>query len=150
VLVAAVPGEGGSGRLLPLDDGGRPAGPAATVLSLASAVASWESSAKPRWVWPSTLAIYPPLLAAGVRVERCHDVELTEALLLGSAGSWGEPRSVGAALARLRGTPVPPDPPPVAASPPGGGQGTLFAAPATAPSVTLDDQIGRASCRERV
>nr|WP_239091019.1 bifunctional 3'-5' exonuclease/DNA polymerase [Asanoa iriomotensis] len=140
-MVAAVPGEGGSGRLLPLDDGGRPAGPAATVSSLAAAVASWESSARPRWVWPSTLAVYPSLLAAGVRVERCHDVELTEALLLGSAGSWGAPRSVAAALARLRGTPVPPDPLPLAAAPPGGGQGELFAAPAVGPSVELDDLV---------
>jgi len=141
VLIAAVPGEGGSGRLLPLDDGGRPTGPAVTAPSLAAAVAAHEAASRPRWVWPSTLAIYPGLLAAGTRVERCHDVELTEALLLGSAGSWGAPRSVAASLARLRGTVVPPDPPPVAASPPGGGQGTLFAAPASAPAVTLDDLV---------
>ncbi|HEV7707351.1 MAG TPA: bifunctional 3'-5' exonuclease/DNA polymerase [Asanoa sp.] len=141
VLVAAVPGEGGSGRLLPLDDGGRPAGAAATVPSLAAAVASWEAARKPRWIWPSTMAVYPPLLAAGVRVERCHDVELTEALLLGSAGTWGAPRSVAAALARLRGTPVPPDPPPVTAEPPGGGQDALFAAPAATPAVTLEDLL---------
>ncbi|MDG4826706.1 bifunctional 3'-5' exonuclease/DNA polymerase [Asanoa sp. WMMD1127] len=138
-MVAAVPGEGGSGRLLPLDDGGRPAGPAATVPSLAAAVASVEAASRPRWVWPSTSALYPSLLAAGVRVERCHDVELTEALLLGSAGSWGSPRSVAAALARLRGGPVPPDPPPLAASPPGDGQAALFAA--VPPAVSLDDLV---------
>ncbi|GIF67720.1 DNA polymerase I [Asanoa ishikariensis] len=141
MLVAAVPGEGGSGRLLPLDDGGRPTGPAVSAPSLATAVASWESSARPRWIWPSTPALYPRLLAAGVRVERCHDVELTEALLLGSAGAWGAPRSVGAALARLRGTPVPPDPPAVAASPPGDAQGSLFEAPQAAPPVSLEDLL---------
>ncbi|MCO5970490.1 bifunctional 3'-5' exonuclease/DNA polymerase [Actinoallomurus soli] len=63
-----------------------------------------------RWVWPSTAGLYPRLLRAGVRVARCHDLELTETLLLGHAGRFGEPRSVAAALARLRGDPVPEDP----------------------------------------
>ena len=81
-------------------------------------------------MWASTAAVYPALLRAGVRVERCHDVELTEALLLGSAGRWGEPRRLPAAWARLTGAPVPPDPPPVAAAPPGHGQDALFDAPA--------------------
>jgi DNA polymerase I len=79
-----------------------------------------------RRVWGSTATAYPPLLRAGVRVERCHDVELTEALLLGYAGRWGEPRSLGAAWARLTGTPVPADPLPRAATPPGDGQASLF------------------------
>nr|WP_239126608.1 bifunctional 3'-5' exonuclease/DNA polymerase [Asanoa siamensis] len=126
---------------MPLDDRGRPAGAAATVPSLASAVASLEASDSPRWVWPATSAVYPGLLRSGVRVARCHDVELTEALLLGSAGSWGAPRSPAAALARLRGTPVPPDPPPAAATPPGGGQGELFAAPSASSSVGLEDLV---------
>jgi len=139
VIVAAVPGEGGSGRLVPLDDGGRPAGAAVAVTSLAEAVAERERADRPRWVWPSTLAVYPALLRAGVRVDRCHDVELTEALLLGAAGSWGAPRSVPAALARLRRLPVPPDPPPLAALPPGGGQGALFEP--SAPVVSLDDLV---------
>lgn len=64
-----------------------------------------------RWVWRSTPEIYPRLLAAGVRVERCYDIEDAETLLLGHAGRSGEPRSAAAALARLRGGPVPPDPP---------------------------------------
>ena len=79
-----------------------------------------------RRVWGSTATAYPPLLREGVRVERCHDVELTEALLLGYDGRWGEPRSLAAADARLSGSPVPPDPPPRIAAPPGGGQGSLF------------------------
>ncbi|MEV5748891.1 bifunctional 3'-5' exonuclease/DNA polymerase [Actinoallomurus sp. NPDC052308] len=63
-----------------------------------------------RWVWSSTADLYPRLLSAGVRVARCHDLELTETLLLGHAGRFGEPRSVAAALARLHGRPVPDDP----------------------------------------
>jgi DNA polymerase-1 len=38
---------------------------------------------RPRWVWASTAAVYPLLLRAGVRIERCHDVAHTEALLSG-------------------------------------------------------------------
>jgi DNA polymerase-1 len=30
----------------------------------------------PRWVWDDTARWYPSLLAAGVRVERCHDLRL--------------------------------------------------------------------------
>ena len=36
----------------------------------------------PRWVWDDTARWYPPLLAAGVRVERCHDLRLGHRLLL--------------------------------------------------------------------
>jgi DNA polymerase-1 len=35
----------------------------------------------PRWVWDDTVRWYPPLLAAGVRVERCHDLRLSHHLL---------------------------------------------------------------------
>ncbi|MCW2792023.1 MAG: polymerase family protein [Nocardioides sp.] len=35
----------------------------------------------PRWVWDDTARWYPPLLAAGVRVERCHDLRLGHQLL---------------------------------------------------------------------
>lgn len=34
-----------------------------------------------RWVWSSTAVWYPPLLAAGVRVGRCHDLRLCRAIL---------------------------------------------------------------------
>lgn len=70
-----------------------------------------------RWVWRSTAAVYPRLLAAGTRVERCHDIEAAELLLLGHEGRSGEPRSAAAAWARLTHTPVPPDPRPRAAEP---------------------------------
>ena len=35
----------------------------------------------PRWVWDDTARWYPPLLAAGIRVERCHDLRLSHHLL---------------------------------------------------------------------
>lgn len=79
-----------------------------------------------RWLVASTARTYPALWRDGVRLDRVHDLELTEALLLGYAGRWGEPRSVAAALARLRGDPVPEDRPVRAAEPVGGGQGALF------------------------
>ncbi|WP_123602299.1 bifunctional 3'-5' exonuclease/DNA polymerase [Micromonospora sp. Llam0] len=150
VAVAAGPGGGGVRRLLHAD--GRPAGPVEAVPDLAAAVdrpppsqapaaglpPSQPPAARPvpepRWLWATTAAIYPALLRAGVRVERCHDVELTEALLLGYDGRWGEPRSLAAAYARLTGAPVPPDPPAPGAAPPGHGQTALFddvPAPAT-------------------
>ncbi|MEU7933404.1 bifunctional 3'-5' exonuclease/DNA polymerase [Micromonospora echinofusca] len=126
VLVAVVSDERGGGALQPLDAAGLPAGPVRPVADLAAAVAAFEAAERPRWVWACGATLYPALLRAGVRVERCHDVELTEALLLGHAGRWGEPRSFAAAWARLTGTPVPADPPPRPAAPPGHGQGALF------------------------
>jgi DNA polymerase I len=35
----------------------------------------------PRWVWDDTARWYPPLLAAGVRVARCHDLRLARRIL---------------------------------------------------------------------
>jgi len=80
--------------------------------SLAAAVAVRERAEHPRWVWPATDEVYPDLLAAGVVVGRCVDLALTEGILLGYDGRWGEARSLGAAWARLAGLPVPADPPP--------------------------------------
>ncbi|MGW6821841.1 bifunctional 3'-5' exonuclease/DNA polymerase [Streptomyces sp. NPDC055005] len=77
-----------------------------------------------RWVWRSTAAVYPRLLAAGVRIERCYDIENAELLLLRHEGRFGEPRSAAAAWARLEGRPAPPDPPQRAAEP--GAQDSLF------------------------
>ncbi len=90
-----------------------------------------------RWVWRSTAETAPRLLAAGVRVERCYDVEAAETLLLGHEGRYGEPRSAAAALARLRGDPVPPDPPQRAAEP--GAQSPLFEPQAV--HLPLDDLL---------
>ncbi|MFA6299220.1 MAG: bifunctional 3'-5' exonuclease/DNA polymerase, partial [Nocardioides sp.] len=43
-------------------------------------VAAREADA-PRWVWDDTARWYPPLLGAGVRVARCHDLRLGHHLL---------------------------------------------------------------------
>lgn len=99
----------GGGRLRPLADDGAPAAPVEEVADLPAAVAAHEREDHPRWVWAATARLYPRLLNAGVRVARCHDLELVETLLLGYAGRYGEPRSVPAAWARLRGEPVPED-----------------------------------------
>ncbi|MDQ1652090.1 MAG: polymerase [Cryptosporangiaceae bacterium] len=107
----AVVGTWGGGALLrSLADDGSPSGPAEQVPDLVAAVREREARESPRWVWASTSEVYPGLLGAGVRVARCHDLALVEALLLGHDGRWGEPRSVAAAWARLRGEPVPADP----------------------------------------
>jgi DNA polymerase-1 len=123
VLVAVVPGEAGGARVRPLTEGGEPAGPVADVPDLGAAVRADPAA---RWLWPSTGQVYPGLLRAGVHVARCHDLELTEALLLGAEGRWGEPRALAAAWARLSGAPVPPDPVARPAVPPGEAQAALF------------------------
>ncbi|MEU5724889.1 bifunctional 3'-5' exonuclease/DNA polymerase [Micromonospora sp. NPDC047738] len=138
VLVALMSDERGGGVLQPLDPAGRPAGPAEPVADLAAAVAAREAADRPRWVWATGASLYPALLRAGVRLDRCHDVELTESLLLGYAGRWGEPRSLAAAWARLTGAPVPPDPAPRPAEPPGHGQGALFDPPSGPPGPGIE------------
>src|SRR5262245_47192504 len=108
-MVAAVPGAGQRGVLVQLTDHRNAATPV-EVTDLFDSVAERERLHRPRWLWPSTAELYPRLLLAGVRVERCHDLELAEALLLGAEGHWGEPRSLISAAARADGLPVPPDP----------------------------------------
>ena len=70
---------------------------------LAVAVAERERAGDVRWVWAAAGDLYPTLLRAGVRVERCHDVALTETLLLAREGRLGEPASLAGAWARLGG-----------------------------------------------
>ncbi|MBO9555246.1 bifunctional 3'-5' exonuclease/DNA polymerase [Cellulomonas sp.] len=62
--------------------------------ALAAAVAERERD-RPRWVWDDTSRRYPPLLDAGVRVERCHDLRLCHAILRHSAYAAGTPVAVG-------------------------------------------------------
>ncbi|QEU92787.1 bifunctional 3'-5' exonuclease/DNA polymerase [Streptomyces kanamyceticus] len=119
---AIAPAEGAAAELVPLGESGLPAGPVVHEADLGEAVLKRPDVT--RWVWRSTADIYPRLLAAGARVERCYDIEAAELLLLGHEGRLGEPRSAAAALARIRDTPVPPDPPPRAAEP--GSQDSLF------------------------
>ena len=68
-----------------------------------AAVAARERAGDVRWVWAASDGIYPELLRAGVRVERCHDVALTEMLLLARDGRPWEPASLPGAWARLGG-----------------------------------------------
>ncbi|MFJ3043694.1 bifunctional 3'-5' exonuclease/DNA polymerase [Streptomyces tendae] len=114
--------EGGGVEVAALGPDGLPAGPVRREPDLAGAVRSRPEVT--RWVWRSTAEIAPRLLATGVRVERCYDMEAAETLLLGHEGRYGEPHSAAAALARLRGGPVPPDPPQRSAEP--GAQSSLF------------------------
>ncbi|GAA1592799.1 bifunctional 3'-5' exonuclease/DNA polymerase [Kribbella hippodromi] len=123
----AIAPEGGRGAVLVrLRGDGSVAGEVLHEADLVAAVASRPSVS--RWVWRSTAEVYPRLLAAGVRVERCYDIENTEGLLLGHAGRLGQPRSAAAAWARLTGAPVPADPPLRAVVP--GDQSSLFDIPA--------------------
>ncbi|WP_212735393.1 bifunctional 3'-5' exonuclease/DNA polymerase [Herbidospora galbida] len=130
--VAVSGAKDGSGELLP-------GGP---VADLAAAVAEVEAREAPRWVWADTRRVYPGLLARGVRVARCHDVALTENLLLAAEGHYGEPRSAEAAHARLHGLPVPAD----RHETPEAAQGSLFdpePAPAE-PGAALVDEVAAA------
>ncbi|MGW4955886.1 bifunctional 3'-5' exonuclease/DNA polymerase [Nonomuraea sp. NPDC004186] len=105
---------------------------------LAGAVRELEEAERPRWVWADAREVYPDLLSAGARVSRCHDVALTEGLLLAYEGRYGESRSARAAHARLHGLPVPEEQP--------NAPGTLFAPePLAAEAVAevLADQLRR-------
>ncbi|MGV9374586.1 bifunctional 3'-5' exonuclease/DNA polymerase [Nonomuraea sp. NPDC003707] len=105
---------------------------------LAGAVRELEEAERPRWVWADAREIYPDLLSAGARVSRCHDVALTEGLLLAYEGRYGESRSARAAHARLHGLPVPEEQP--------SAPGTLFAPEPLAAEVVaevLADQLRR-------
>ncbi|MEJ6489881.1 bifunctional 3'-5' exonuclease/DNA polymerase [Leucobacter sp. USCH14] len=77
---------------------------------LAAAIARREHRASPRWVWHDTAACYGPLLATGVRVERCHDLRLCHQILrhadsvgdaadLRAARRWDAPPEAEAAAA---------------------------------------------------
>ena len=90
------------------DDGAETLVPEA---QLHAALAEREAQ-HPRWVWTDTAQWYPALLAAGVRVERCHDLRLVDAILAGISGrparrDWGrDPAAVrGDALFDLEEVP---------------------------------------------
>ncbi|GAA4537999.1 bifunctional 3'-5' exonuclease/DNA polymerase [Pseudonocardia xishanensis] len=90
----------------------------------------------PRWVWRHHRT-YRSLLAAGVRIGRAHDVELVEGLLVGVDGAFGAPHGVAAAVARLRGEPVEPDPAPEEEDE----RLTLFGRAAPDPAAVLADVV---------
>ncbi|HUD37554.1 MAG TPA: bifunctional 3'-5' exonuclease/DNA polymerase [Streptosporangiaceae bacterium] len=79
--VAVVPGPGRSGLLCELNEDGSKRGGFFAAEDLSLAIARYESTSGHRWVWAATASFYPRLLAAGVRVGRCHDVALADALI---------------------------------------------------------------------
>jgi len=58
------------------------------VADVAAAVREAEAAERPRWVFEDAARVCPPLLAAGVRVSRCHDLRLIGALLDMRAGRF--------------------------------------------------------------
>jgi DNA polymerase family A len=121
--------------------------------NLCAAVAERERTPGVRWVWPATGQVYPALLRAGVRVARCHDVALVEALLLSREGRGAEAASLAGAWARLRGGPAPA----ARARPRAAGQEALFEADPEFPSpeaaleallAVHDDQVRRIGADE--
>jgi DNA polymerase-1 len=130
-----------------LDDAGRALPGAAGAVEvvpdaeLAAAVARVEHTERPRWVWEDTSAAYGGLLRGGVRVARSHDLALTEALLLGHDGRWGEPCSLAAAHARQTGAPVPEQPPPGPPANPDEEQTLFGLEPAARPDVLGPDRL---------
>ncbi|WP_205473336.1 bifunctional 3'-5' exonuclease/DNA polymerase [Nocardioides sp. SYSU D00038] len=76
VSLSRLPGE----RVLVVD-GDRAAEVALAELPGLVAAREAEERDPPRWVWDDTARWYPPLLAAGVRVARCHDLRLAHHLL---------------------------------------------------------------------
>jgi DNA polymerase-1 len=134
----------GAGLLQLVEEDGTPASAPRRVDDLAAEAAQttgFRAAESPRWLWPSTADVYPALVRAGATVARVHDLELTEGLLLGSAGQWGAPRSLGAAWARLVGAPVPADPPPRPSAPPGQTQDALFDAVTHTPATPGTDPL---------
>ncbi|NUU16008.1 bifunctional 3'-5' exonuclease/DNA polymerase [Cellulomonas humilata] len=124
LLLLDDPAQPGVVELQSLTDDGLPEGSVSVAADdLASAVREREAD-RPRWVWDDTSRRYPPLLAAGVRVERCHDLRLCHAILR---------RSVYSQSSTLAGAPPGPwdgprEPPPV--------EGSLF--DDVGPSVVAD------------
>ncbi|MFC1409673.1 bifunctional 3'-5' exonuclease/DNA polymerase [Streptacidiphilus sp. N1-12] len=127
-VAVAADQDGPGGRLQPLAEDGTPLGEPVRVRDLAAAVAEHEAAEAPRWVWAATDEVYGRLLPRlpASRLARCHDVKLVEPLLLGQEDRYGQPRSLGAAWARLHGLPVPADLPEGSAAS-DADQDTLFA-----------------------
>lgn len=109
-------------------DDGTPAAPTREVArtALGSLVSAIEREHHPRWVWDRAAQWYPELLAANVRVEKCHDLALCQNILM-----YSEFAAATGYLKQL--TPVPPENEPIRRGIfPGGisaGQESLFDAP---------------------
>jgi DNA polymerase-1 len=66
-----------------------------------------EKGGRVRWLWAAAGGWYPELLRGGVRLARCHDVALVEAVLLGREGRLGEAATLAGAWARMHGERAP-------------------------------------------
>lgn len=110
ILVAPA---GNGFEMQPVGRDGAATGEVTWVDDLATAVGEREAQGGPRWIWWRTAQIYPPLLAAGVRVGRCHDLAAVTSILNTFAGEPFAPQRA----------PVRP--------PPATGQISLFDSPAT-------------------
>lgn len=89
--VAVAAGPGRTALLQELAEDGSGYAAPALVNDFPAAVAEYERAGPGdehvRWVWADTSTIYPSLLRAGVRVDRCHDAALTQALLRARGGT---------------------------------------------------------------
>ena len=109
---------GGWGAVDVAADGTRIATVTVPANGLADFVAERERIAAVRWVWHDTASRYRPLLAAGVRVERCHDLRLCHQILrnaasvqqpaaLRAAHEWNVPPEIEAAPAAVETVAIP-------------------------------------------
>jgi DNA polymerase-1 len=105
--VAVAAGPGRTALLQELADDGTDHGRAVMVNDLPAVVAGYERASAVRWVWADTPGSYPPLLRAGLRVDRCHDVTLIEALLRARDGSPAGPAVPSLRAPETRGTQQP-------------------------------------------
>src|SRR6476659_10035119 len=82
MAVAVVDHGGGKWSVTPIVDGDHDA-PASLISTaeLSDRTARLEAAHHPRWVWADTESVYRPLVAAGVHVDRCHDLGHIERLL---------------------------------------------------------------------
>ncbi len=107
--LSPIAGPGPGWRVQTLTDDGLPLDEPVVIGSV-EGLQAWEAGGA-RWLWDATEAVYPPLLAAGFSPLRCHDVSLTERILLSREGRAGAPSSAAAVYARRHGLPVPVDRP---------------------------------------
>jgi DNA polymerase-1 len=94
-------------QLQEITETGDPAGPRTTI-ETAAGLTGWATGDH-RWLWDSAAMIYPALVSAGLRIGRCHDIALTERILLSRVGVFGAPVLSAAVRARALGEEVPDD-----------------------------------------
>ncbi len=81
--------DGDGATLIRTDESGTPVAPPQRTTDAAATVRDAEAAEQPRWVIEDAARVCPPLLAAGVRLRKTHDLRLTGALLDARAGRFG-------------------------------------------------------------